>query len=189
MFVTRDPELARQAVLLRSHGMTSPSFERHKGRAISYDVSCPGLNYRIDEMRSAMALVQLDRLKGDNTRRERLVEHYRACLAGTRGVSLPFVKVPAHSKPCWHIFPVLLDKGVDRTQVIGRLRERGVQSSVHYPAIQRFTAYSRSDLGSTPIANEISERELTLPLYPTMDDGHVKLVADALTSCDPPADE
>ncbi len=69
MIVTKDPELHEKIRLLRSHGMTSLSIDRHRGKSISYDVLIPGLNYRIDEMRSALGIVQLSKLDKNNTRR------------------------------------------------------------------------------------------------------------------------
>jgi dTDP-4-amino-4,6-dideoxygalactose transaminase len=180
MYVARDPEFTRRGRMLRSHGMSTLTLDRHEGRAISYDVLEPGLNYRIDELRAALGLVQLDRLTGANARRGLLVARYHEQIDRIPGVSIPFRRVPPDVKPCYHIYPVLLDRGIDRTKVIAGLRNQGIQSSIHYPAIQRFSAYADTALGATPIANDVSNRELTLPLYPGMADSDVDLVCDAL---------
>jgi dTDP-4-amino-4,6-dideoxygalactose transaminase len=185
MYVARDPELTRRGRMLRSHGMSTLTLDRHEGRAISYDVLEPGLNYRIDEMRAALGLVQLDRLAGCNSRRGMLVARYHEQIDRIPGVSIPFRRVPLDVKPCYHIYPILLDRGIDRTKVVAGLRDRGIQSSIHYPAIQRFSAYAGTDLDATPIANDISDRELTLPLYPGMADSDVDLVCDALKAAMP----
>src|SRR5205814_8472894 len=63
MIVTDDPELAQRMRLLRSHGMTTLTWDRHKGHAHSYDVVVPGFNYRLDEVRATVGLVQLRRLE------------------------------------------------------------------------------------------------------------------------------
>jgi dTDP-4-amino-4,6-dideoxygalactose transaminase len=76
MFVTRDQELDRKGKLLRSYGMTALTLDRHKGRAISYDVVQPGLNYRMDEIRATLGLVQLEKLSAANSARKRLVQLY-----------------------------------------------------------------------------------------------------------------
>jgi dTDP-4-amino-4,6-dideoxygalactose transaminase len=94
------------------------------------------------------------------------------------GVAVPFREF-SRGTPTWHIMPILLDKGIDRQGVIASLKSDGVQSSIHYPAIQDFTAYKNCD-GETPLANEVCRRELTLPLYPTMTDAEVDLVCDSL---------
>ena len=91
MFVTGDPELHQKALYLRSHGMTALILDRHKGRAVSYDVIQPGLNYRMDEIRAAIGQVQLQKLSTANTRRGVLVSHYIHCLSACDGVTIPFL--------------------------------------------------------------------------------------------------
>jgi dTDP-4-amino-4,6-dideoxygalactose transaminase len=180
MFVSGEQALTRRGRMLRSHGMSTLTMDRHEGRAISYDVLEPGLNYRIDEMRAALGIVQLERLADANRRRGALVAMYHEQLDRVSAVSIPFRQIGPDVIPCYHIYPILLDTGVDRNKVIGALRERGVQSSIHYPAIQQFSAYKDLDLGVTPIANDISSRELTLPLYPGMMASDIGMVCDAL---------
>ena len=80
----------------------------------------------------------------------------------------------------FHICPVILDEGLDRDAIIGALRKRGIQASIHYPAIPGFEAYAHHDSAQTPLAMEISKRELTLPLYPTMGMDNVDLVCEAI---------
>jgi dTDP-4-amino-4,6-dideoxygalactose transaminase len=178
MVVTRDPALFQKCKNLRSHGMTVASFDRMAGRANTYDVVEPGLNYRLDEMRAALGLVQLDKLGEANQSRKRLTERYFARLDKIPKLSVPFRHFD-RGTPTWHILPILLDEGVNRQAVIDGLKQAGVQSSIHYPAIQEFTAY-RDCLGEVPLAREISKRELTLPMYPTMTDAEVDWVCGAL---------
>jgi len=179
MFASTSEETVRKGALLRSHGMSTLTLDRHEGRAITYDVLTPGLNYRIDEIRAALGLVQLERLRLSNQRRRRISAHYSRLLFETPGLTIPFQRVE-NVDPSYHIYPVLLDREVDRTALIVKLRDKGVQTSIHYPAIQRFSAYVDENLGGTPVANDISERELTLPLYPTMSEDDVDYVVDAL---------
>jgi len=179
MFVARSEYLDKKGKYLRSHGMTTLTLDRHHGRAISYDVVQPGLNYRIDEMRAALGIVQLEKLPESNKQREILTKAYIDHLSGVDGLIIPFVNYP-NCTPSYHIFPVLLSKGVDRLCVINSLKAEGIQSSIHYPAFNEFSAYKEEGLCDTPIANEISKRELTLPLYPTMTLDEVNLVTDAL---------
>lgn len=179
MYVTKDEELDRKGKYLRSHGMSTLTLDRHQGRAITYDVAQPGLNYRIDEMRAALGIVQLAKLPEANLRRWELVEAYVSQLSDVDGLIIPFTNHP-DSESCYHIFPVLLPKSANRIKVIGSLKEDGIQSSIHYPAFGEFTYYRAENLNETPVAIEISKRELTLPLYPTMTLEEVGLVTDAL---------
>jgi dTDP-4-amino-4,6-dideoxygalactose transaminase len=179
MYVTRSRELHEKGRHLRSHGMTTLTLDRHEGRAVSYDVTEPGLNYRMDEIRAAIGLVQLEKLPESNRRRGELVKRYRELLNGLARVHVPFGRY-ALGQPNYHIFPILLDRSVDRASVIAGLKEHGIQSSIHYPPFQEFTAYRESDLTDTPIALDISKRELTLPLFPTMSFDQVELVCATL---------
>ena len=179
MLTTTDTELAQQAKYFRSHGMTALTLDRHKGRAITYDVAQTGLNYRIDEMRSALGLIQLDKLSHANTQRKELVERYVERLKECKNISIPFLNLK-DIQSVYHIFPILLNEKIDRVALIGKLKEEGIQSSIHYPAFKDFTAFKDIGLNSAPIAEKIATRELTLPLYPTMTLDEVDLVCDSL---------
>lgn len=181
MVTTMSPELDRDMRYLRSHGMTTLTLDRHKGRAITYDVVRPGLNYRLDEMRAALGLVQLAKLRAANTARKKIVERYREAFASLEGLLMPFPEVEG-VVPSYHIFPVLLPEDMDRLRVIEALKSEGVQSSIHYPAVHEFQAYAGMDLGATPIADAISRRELTLPLYPGMAESDVETVISTFNS-------
>lgn len=178
MVTTLSLDMDKEIKYLRSHGMTALTLDRHKGRAISYDVVRPGLNYRIDEMRAALGLVQLDKIERAQMQRQRIVERYIDEFSDIDGLMIPFTD-RRDCKPVFHIFPVLLPENCDRLSVIESLKNSGVQSSIHYPSFQDFTAYRDMGLELTPIANEISRRELTLPLYPTMSDEEVEIVIEA----------
>jgi len=179
MITTCYEELEQQAKYFRSHGMTALTLDRHKGRAITYDVVQSGLNYRIDEMRSALGVVQLSKLENANNTRKELVERYVENLKNLKGIKLPFLDT-CDTEPSYHIFLILLDEGVDRVELIGKLKNDGIQSSIHYPAFKDFTAFKDVGLNSAPIAEDIARRELTLPLYPTMTLDEVDLVCESL---------
>jgi dTDP-4-amino-4,6-dideoxygalactose transaminase len=178
MAVTRDAGLHAKLKALRSHGMSVPSFDRHLGRAASYDIESPGLNYRIDEMRSALGLVQLSKLDDANSQRKKLVEHYFRRLDGVSQVAVPYRHF-SRGKPNYHIMPILLSEKIDRAALIESMKQDGVQTSIHYPAIQSFTAY-KNKVNGAPKAEYVCAHELTLPLYPTMTDEEVDIVCGAL---------
>jgi dTDP-4-amino-4,6-dideoxygalactose transaminase len=178
MVVTQNPEIYKKLKNLRSHGMTIPSFDRYKGRAVSYDVEYPGFNYRIDEIRSALGLVQLRKLDTANQRRKELVEYYFKRLDGISLITIPYRHF-SRGTPNYHIMPILLDENTKRNKVIESMKQDGVQTSIHYPAIQQFSAY-KDRVNSTPIAEYVSAHELTLPLYPIMTFEEIDIVCDAL---------
>ena len=179
MVATRDPALYKTCKNLRSHGMTVASFDKMKGRAATYDVLEPGFNYRIDEVRASLGLVQLAKLPEANASRTARVARYFARLDRMQDyLSVPFRHFD-RGTPTYHIMPILLHENIDRAKLIDLMKEDGIQTSIHYPSIQSFTAY-KDRVGPTPKSQFISEHELTLPLYPTMTDEEVDLVCDSL---------
>jgi dTDP-4-amino-4,6-dideoxygalactose transaminase len=174
MLVTNRDDIAERVAKLRSHGMTSLTWDRHQGHAYSYDVVDLGYNYRIDEIHSALGLVQLSKLKANNLQRRDIVRRYRLGLADS-GVGLPFAQ--SSGTPAYHLFPILLPEGVERKRFIDRMREAGVQTSIHYPPVHQFSYYQSRYLAvSLPLTEAVAAREVTLPLYPTMKDADVEIV-------------
>ena len=189
MLLTDSESLDARLRLLRSHGMTSLTWDRHKGHANSYDVVALGYNNRIDEIRSAIGRVQLAKLAANNQRRLQLTHRYWQAFAGSP-VQTPFSDGysgdPTNHpmvKPAGHILPVLLPKGANRANVMAALRQAGIQTSIHYPPIHSFTAYrQRYGEQSLPITEDYAARELTLPLYPALGEEDVATIAKAVIS-------
>lgn len=184
MIVMSDPERLARARLLRAHGMTASTLERDRGHAVGYDVVAAGHNYRMDELRGALGLVQLARLPGWNARRRELTERYRAVLARR----LPQVRVPFDGghPTTGHLLPVLLPPGWHRPAVQAGLRAAGVQSSMHYPPVHRFSFYRAHFPGTgLPHTEAFADAELTLPLHPALTDADVDRVVAALGALAP----
>ncbi|MDH4262407.1 MAG: DegT/DnrJ/EryC1/StrS family aminotransferase [Spirochaetia bacterium] len=181
MFVAADPNVFDKGRFLRSHGMSTLSFDRHEGRAISYDVLQPGLNYRMDEFRAALGQIQLAKLNENNLKRKKLVQRYQQLLKGTP-LQIPFQDIPENTTFSYHIFPVLLPAETDRLAFIGHMKQAQVQTSIHYPAYREFTYYKNIIKEPTPVSDEISARVVTLPLYPTMTQEQVELVCHSVAN-------
>jgi dTDP-4-amino-4,6-dideoxygalactose transaminase len=182
MLVTDDDALAEKLHILRSHGMTSLSWDRHQGHAYSYDVVDLGYNYRIDEMRAALGRVQLKKLPANNQRRGELTTLYRELLAELApDVQMPFAEGLGTS--CYHVLPVLLPPGTVRIRFMEGLKQKGIQTSIHYPPVHQFQIYHEEwqKRGQPlPLTEDAASREVTLPLYPTMCDEQVHWVAQAV---------
>lgn len=167
MVVCERDDIAENIRLMRSHGMTSLTYDRHQGHAFSYDVVETGYNYRIDEIRSALGLEQLKKLANNNQKRREITENYWGAFRGTP-IGLPF----SHLKQdtfSYHIFPIMLPSEVNRQEFMTGCRDAGIQTSIHYRPIHTFTNY-KAEYGKTwlPITDYVGSREVTLPLFPTM---------------------
>ena len=180
MVVAKDPSLVQKLKHLRSHGMTTLSFDRHQGRSSSYDVIQPGLNYRMDEIRAAIGLVQLGKLKNRNEKRRMLTDIYRKNLSKLK-ISVPFAAMQSGMHSVYHILPILLPVDTDRGLVIQSMKDKYIQTSIHYPPFWDFHAYrDECSADDCPFISLICPRELTLPLYPTMTEEEVGLVCTSL---------
>jgi len=182
MLVTHRKDVARKVSALRSHGMTSLTWDRHQGHAYTYDVTTLGYNYRIDEIRSAIGLAQLGKLAQNNARRAEITRQYWQALRETP-LQLPFshLEGAAEISPAYHIFPVLLPKETSRWQFMDKMKANGIQTSIHYPPIHQFSYYRRIFPAVTlPQTEQFAAREVTLPLHPRMDKTDLDAVIAAL---------
>jgi dTDP-4-amino-4,6-dideoxygalactose transaminase len=179
MMTTNNDDLAQKLNRLRSHGMTSLTWDRHKGHAYSYDVIDLGYNYRIDEIRAAIGLAQLSKVERNNERRRSLTQIYRDALQELA----PQVAVPFQShmgKTSAHIMPILLPQETKRKEFIDSMKENGIQTSIHYPPIHTFTAYKDTMSWDLSVTEDVAKREITLPLYPAMSNDDVVVVVSAI---------
>jgi dTDP-4-amino-4,6-dideoxygalactose transaminase len=180
LLCTDSDEVAAFVRSRRSHAMTSGTWDRHTGRTDTYDVTGLGFNYRLDEPRAALLLSRLQRLEAEITRRRELTVRYRALLAEIDRIIVPFDDADVPSSSCY-VIPIMLEEDGRQAEISDRLRERGIQTSIFYPAIHRFTAYrERFPDVSLPITELASRTELTLPFYPHMSHDDQDRVATAL---------
>ena len=170
MITTNDSRLAARLRLLRSHGMTVSSWDRDKGRPAQYDVLELGYNFRFDDIRAALGLVQLSKLEHFNRRRAELVERYNRRFAEANlDVRLPFASVNNEKLPAYHIYPVVFSSTTARDSISELLQAEGIQTSIHYNPVHHFSAFRRiAPTLKLPVTEAFASRELTLPLYPSL---------------------
>ncbi len=185
MLVTRDPEIAARARVMRLHGISRDAFDRFSAQVPSwyYEIVAPGFKYNLTDIAAALGLHQLRRARDFHRRREQLAQAYDAALSG-----LP-LQLPAHAPPgeqhAWHLYVVRLadDARVARDRVIERLYAAGIGCSVHYIPLH-LQPYWRERYGLQarhfPRSQRAFERMISLPLYTRMRDADVERVAQAL---------
>ncbi len=184
--VTDDDDVARAARLLRSHGLTSGTSERHFVRVGGYDVLEFGHNYRWTEIGAALGVVQLEKLDQMNARRRNLLARYAKNLEGVTGVKILFAYQPVLSQSAAHLCVALFSTRALRDRVRDELHEHGVQTSHHYRPVHTFRAYREAiDSGTIvalpcPNAEKFSETALTLPLYPGLPESAVDEICDLI---------
>jgi dTDP-4-amino-4,6-dideoxygalactose transaminase len=176
MVTTANEAFATRVRSLRSHAMTSGTWDRHRGHAESYDVVDFGFNFRLDEPRAALGISRLPRLEADIEKRRRHARAYRAALADLPGLELPFddetVERASH-----FAFIVLLPDRERRDALRAALAAEGIQT-VWYPALTLLGEYLHA--GSTPRAEEASQRHCALPLSSCLKDEEREQVVQAV---------
>jgi dTDP-4-amino-4,6-dideoxygalactose transaminase len=175
MAVTASEDLAGRMRLLRSHGMTSGTWDRHRGHASDYDVVTPGWNFRTTELVAAMGSAALPDLAEANARRRRLLELYRDAFDGSP-VRMTFM---SDDRTAAHIAVAVLPTG-RRTEVRRALAANQIQSSFHYPPIHSFSAYADLAKDPLPETDAAAASLVTLPLHTYLSDADVQEVAAAV---------
>jgi dTDP-4-amino-4,6-dideoxygalactose transaminase len=181
LLVTDDDRVAALARRLRNHAMPRTSWDKHRGADSTYDVTALGYNYRIDESRSALALSRLHRLTEEIERRRELTRRYRTELRTMPRVFVPFTDEQVETSSCY-VMAILLDDPARRDEVRLRLRlQHGVQTSIFYPPVHRFSIYRERFPGvSLPRTESAASREITIPLFAHMTATEQDRVLDAL---------
>jgi dTDP-4-amino-4,6-dideoxygalactose transaminase len=179
MVSTADERLAKRVRLLRSHALSSSTWDRHRGHDPAYDVVDVGFNFRLDEPRAALGLSRLPRLEEDIATRRALVRAYRERLRDLPCLELPWDE-EAVARASHFAFLVLLADRARRDRFRAELAANGVQTT-WYPALHSFTEYRDYEPpGGLPRALATAERHCALPLSATMDESALEIVVDAV---------
>ena len=180
MLVTNTREYYERAKNLRSHGMTTLSYERAKGHFTNYDVISLGYNYRMDDIRASIGIVQLNKLENDLQVRADVRKLYKKYLADIDEIIIPFEN---YNEFCSnYIFPIIL-KNSDckkRDNVRGKLAQDGIQTSVHYPAVHKFSIYKDFKI-NLPKTDYASDNLITLPMFSKLNIDNVKYISEKLS--------
>jgi len=180
MVVTNRADLAERVRLLRSHGMTTLTWDRHKGHAASYDVVNAGYNYRLDELHAALGRAQLGKLERNNQHRRDLLVSYRKAVQSLGGWTMPFADTIEYSSG--HLMVIVAPDPEIREKAVQALRQSGIQSSMHYPCIADFTGFAGGSNESLELTRLFTSRAITLPLYPTLNPDWINDIVDVLRS-------
>jgi dTDP-4-amino-4,6-dideoxygalactose transaminase len=167
--VTDDDALAEEVRLLRSYGSR-----------VKYYHEARGVNSRLDDLQAAILRVKLTRLEEWNERRRRVAQLYLQMLEGAPDLALP--RVPEYADPVWHLFVVRHPR---RDALQRHLAERGVGTLIHYPLpshLQKAYADLGYARGRLPIAEEMADDVLSLPIGPHLSDAEAEYVVAQVSS-------
>ncbi|HEY3272825.1 MAG TPA: UDP-4-amino-4,6-dideoxy-N-acetyl-beta-L-altrosamine transaminase [Methanocella sp.] len=182
--VTNDDGLCQKLKLLRSHGMDRTARER-SGKALGYvyDIKMLGRNYRITDIQCALGLSQLRKIDHFLARRQELADLYDETLKDVSFVETPVTR--SGIRHAWHLYTILLEKGIDRDVFYEYMRNNGIGANVHYIPVYRFTYYREHfdiDPAAYPVTEDVFSSIITLPLHPGLTDDDVRHICDVIRS-------
>jgi dTDP-4-amino-4,6-dideoxygalactose transaminase len=179
MLITNNEEMAKKARLLRSHGMTTMSYQRASGHATSYDIVELGYNFRMDDIRASIGVVQMKKLQTDLEKRIQVRNEYLKQLSNIDGITIPFENNTEFVSN-YIMSIVLKDSTSEKRDLIrDKMHKDGIQTSVHYPAIHKFSIYKDYN-AKLPITEYVTDNEITLPMYASLTKEEIVLITDTL---------
>jgi dTDP-4-amino-4,6-dideoxygalactose transaminase len=169
---TCDPAIAARVAILRNHG-----------RKDKYHHDEVGYNLRFNEIQAAVGREQLKVLDDLNAARRRVAQWYRRELSDVKGVVLPPDDVRGVTQSVYHMFVIRLDTLARREGLAAFLKDRGIESGVHYPVPNHLQPAITKLYGAPvklPRTEDYVNRILSLPMFPSLTEDEVRTVADAI---------
>lgn len=182
---TNDRVLYEKLLMFRTHGITRDMDKMQKNEGPwFYEQQALGFNYRITDIQAALGISQLNKLDGFLEKRRSYAELYSRLLDGIKGVTVPFQA--ENSNSAWHLYVIKLDigsLGLSRREIFEELRKRNIGVNVHYIPVYYHPYYKALgyEKGLCPVAEELYEGIITLPLYPSMETEDIHYIVDNLS--------
>ncbi len=180
MITGSDENLMRRIRILRFHGIERDAWKRYgKGSDPSYDIMEPGYKYNMTDVQAAIGIAQMKKLGIITKKRSEIANAYLTGMKDIRGIDLPGVPSYEH-KHSWHLFVVKVNS-MSRGDFMAALAEENIGYGIHFPACHTLK-YVKEMFGETslPVTENISEKILSLPIYPSMTDEEVSGVINAV---------
>ena len=184
MVTTNSKKIAEKIRQLRSHGMSRSLKSRYSsGYPWIFDITEPGYNYRLDEIRAALGISQLKRIKKINQLRKNAAFYYNLKLQNIPGIILPdMVNDKTHS---YHLYTIRVTKSfkLSRNQLFKKLKQAGIRTTVYWMPIHKYTAFRKfANLSDVKNTSEIYNEILALPLFPSITKKHQDSVIKIIKS-------
>ncbi len=182
MLTTDDDGLAEFARRARLHGMNRDAWARYTpGANWRYSVDVGGLKANMTDVQAAIGRAQLCELPVWQMRREQVARRYDELLASLPGLTRP--AWPLVGRHAWHLYVVRItpEFGITRDELVARLSEAGIDCSVHFIPLHHFQ-YFAATLGASdlPATDAVARQIVSLPMYPTLRDGEIERICDAI---------
>jgi len=183
MVTTNNDDLATRMRMMRLHGIGRDAWKRYSSEGSwYYEVLDSGFKYNLTDIQSAIGIVQLEKCDRMHIARQRIAARYSAKFAKERALQIPTVADDRTS--AWHLYALRLNLeeiSITRSEMIEKLKERGIGTSVHFiplhmhPYYQNAYGYRANDF---PVASNQYERYISLPIFPGMTSTQIDYVIE-----------
>lgn len=183
MVTTSNSLVYKKVCLLKSQGMDVLPHDREKKAKWRYDIVDLGYNYRMDEIRAALGLSQLGRIKIINERRIKVAKKYDEKIQKIKGISIP--KTKSDRNHIYHLYTIKIENDYDltRDELFQKLHERGIGTSVQYYPLH-LMSYNKqkykNKMKDFQVSNSLKDQVLCLPIYPNISSKQIDFVVDNL---------
>jgi perosamine synthetase len=180
MALTADAGFAAHMRRFRNHGIDTDHRQRDSEGTFAYDMIELGYNYRLPDVQCALGIAQLTRLPKWVRARQKVAAWYAEALTGIAHVTP--LRVHGDRTNAHHLYVVKLDPAIGRKRAFEQLRAQGIGANVHYGPVYLHSFYRARGFGPgyCPVAEQVYEQILTLPMFPAMTQADVQRVASAL---------
>jgi len=171
MVITNDKKIADFIQLARNHGMSRSLMSRYSaGKPWEYDIKDIGYNYRLDDIRSALGISQLQKLTMLNKKRLIAFRYYNKGLKNMPGLIVPNEKNFKNNSCHLYIIRITSEAKISRDKLFYSLQKKGIGSSVHYKPLHEFTLFRKKGVSrnSLSVSKRIYKEILSLPMYPQL---------------------
>lgn len=184
--VTADPDLADRMRMMSLHGIAGAAWKRYlAGGRWYYEVHDAGFKYNMTDTAAAMGMVQLERADSMCERRREIADAYDAAFADLDALEVP-VRLPDRGH-AHHLYVLKIRPGalaIDRDQFIEELNAAGIGTSVHFIPLHMHPYYRdlyHYEADDFPVAKQLFERSVSLPIYSRMTQTDVERVIEVVT--------
>ena len=176
--VTNDSGVAERASVFRTHGVVRDPARIAEEGPWFYEQRDLGFNYRISDLQCALGRRQLRRLGEFVRRRQEIARFYSEALSDIEGIELP--TVPAGNESAWHLYPIRVRDAARRRALFEELRKQRLGVQVHYIPVYWHPFYQNLGYkrGLCPVAEDLYQRLISLPMYPRMTGSDMREVAE-----------
>ena len=186
MVISKNKKLTECVKILRNHGISHSLVERYsKGYPWEYDIKEAGYNYRLDEIRSALGLSQLNKINEMNEKRKNAFKYYNKFLMNIPGISIPSEEDLNYNSCHLYVLRILKNRfQISRDQLFQELLSAGVRTTVHYKPLNKFSIFRKLGKIGDKLknSNELYDEILSLPLYPDIKKEDQKIVIKKIRS-------